>query len=423
MNQLLTLVISVIVLTGLVLFKVNLGWALILAAGVLMIGAGIGPADVLNIARSTVTDSYFLEIIGIVLLINLLEELLRKVSYFEQALQILRESFKNRAKIMAVFPALFGLIPAYGGAKISAPLVDLAGKDLKIDPVEKSLLNFWFRHIWEFGSPLFPGVILVIYLAGVAIGKYILLMIPATLIFIALGYLFYLRPVLMKNREASEGGKTVDGETGAKTVSGFSAGSTLRGLLRIIWPVLLIMLVVVVFEISMLWPLLLTNLFLLYRTRKDKEFILSLYKKIWSFPLLWMVFGVFIFKTTFLWTGTSQVIPALLTKAGIPSIVLIMLFPFLIGLLTGMPSAFVGITYPLLLPVFNSGGLLHPGALMLAYVAGHVGTMLSPLHLCLVLTVEYFRVELFPFWTRLLPPLIIELLLISGLAVLFGLPA
>ncbi|NLW56324.1 MAG: DUF401 family protein [Firmicutes bacterium] len=421
MNQLWTLVMSVVVLIVSVLSKVNLGWSLLLSSGALLIGAGIEPAGIVNIVRGIVTDSYFFELIGINLMINLLEELLKRVAYFERALQILQETFKNRVRITAVFPALFGSIPAFGGAKLSAPLVDLAGKDLNIDPVEKSLLNYWFRHIWEMSSPLFPGVILAIYFSGIGMGKYILLMLPTTLIFTLLGYLFYLRPVLKKNQEALREG-AVNGERQGEADSGFGTGSMLWGLLRIVWPVLLIMLVVVVFEISILWPLLLTNLILLYRMRKDKAFFKGLFTKIWSFQMLLMLFGVFMFKTTFEWTGMSQVIPTILAAAGISSIALIIIFPFLIGLLTGMPSAFVGITYPLLLPVFNLGGSLHLGAIMLAFVAGHIGTMLSPLHLCLVLTVDYFRIEIFPFWTRLLYPQIVELLLVLALAFLYGLP-
>ena len=55
---------------------------------------------------------------------------------------------------------------------------------------------------------------------------------------------------------------------------------------------------------------------------------------------------------------------------------LLIIFPLLTGLLTGMPSAYVGITIALL-PVFNLGGTLHLGAVMLAFMAGHI-EMLTP---------------------------------------------
>jgi len=421
LNQLLPLVISVVVLVVLLLLKVNLGWSLLFSAGTLMVGVGIELVEMVNIVRSTVTDSYFLEIIGIILLINLLEELLRKTAYFDRALQILQETFQNKVIITAVFPAIFGSIPAFGGAKLSAPLVELAGKDLVIDSVDKSLLNYWFRHVWEFSSPLFPGVILAIYFSGVEMWKYILLMLPPTFIFFVLGYLFFLRPVLKKNQEASEAG-AISGQTGAEMDPGIRTVRTYCGLLRIIWPVLVIMFAVVVFRVSILWPLLLTDLFLFCQTYKDKGFVKELLKKVCSFKLLWIVFGVFIFKTTFEWTGIPQEIPTLLGAIGIPSVVLLIIFPLMTGLLTGMPSAFVGITYPILVPVFNLGGSLHLGAVMLAFVAGHIGAMLSPLHLCFVLTVEYFQTEILPFWTRLLFPQVIELLLVLGLAYILGIP-
>ena len=189
--QLLPLVIAVVFLVILLAFKVKLGLSLFISSGVLLVFSGNGPVELVEIVRRTVTDGQFLEIIGIILLINLLEELLRKTNYFDRAFQVLQGTVKNRVKITALFPALFGLIPAFGGAKFSASLVDLAAQDLAIDRTEKSLLNYWFRHVWEFCSPLFPGVILAIYLSGVETGKYILLMLPSTILFIVLGTVFF----------------------------------------------------------------------------------------------------------------------------------------------------------------------------------------------------------------------------------------
>ena len=60
MDQLLPLVISVVVLVVLLLLKVNLGWSLLFSAGTLIVGVGIELVEMVNIVRSTVTDSYFL---------------------------------------------------------------------------------------------------------------------------------------------------------------------------------------------------------------------------------------------------------------------------------------------------------------------------------------------------------------------------
>ena len=74
-------------------------------------------------------------------------------------------------------------------------------------------------------------------------------------------------------------------------------------------------------------------------------------------------------------------------------IVLLFTIPFFLGLLTGVNQAFVSISFPLLIPVFGQG---NPDMVlvMFAYVSGFVGILLSPAHLCLVLTVEYFRTDI-----------------------------
>ncbi|GAF85582.1 unnamed protein product, partial [marine sediment metagenome] len=54
---------------------------------------------------------------------------------------------------------------------------------------------------------------------------------------------------------------------------------------------------------------------------------------------------------------------------------------------------YVGISFPLLLPILGSG---NPDMVlvMFAYVSGFVGILLSPAHLCLFLTLDYFKADL-----------------------------
>jgi len=77
--------------------------------------------------------------------------------------------------------------------------------------------------------------------------------------------------------------------------------------------------------------------------------------------------------------------------------------PFLVGLLTGLTIAPVGITFPILMPLLQGAGRMEH--FMLAYVGGYMGVMLSPVHLCLVLTREYYGAD---FWRtyRLVIPLV-----------------
>ncbi len=52
------------------------------------------------------------------------------------------------------------------GALFSAPLVEnVIGED-KISAERKAMINHWFRHLWEYWWPLYPGFVLAVELLG-----------------------------------------------------------------------------------------------------------------------------------------------------------------------------------------------------------------------------------------------------------------
>lgn len=68
--------------------------------------------------------------------------------------------------------------------------------------------------------------------------------------------------------------------------------------------------------------------------------------------------------------------------------------------------AYVGIVLPLLIPFIAPALELNSYALLLAYTSGEVGLLLSPVHLCLILSAEYFKANLAKVYKYLLPPLL-----------------
>jgi len=66
----------------------------------------------------------------------------------------------------------------------------------------------------------------------------------------------------------------------------------------------------------------------------------------------------------------------------------------------------VGISFPILLPIFGSES---PDMVlvMFAYVSGFVGILLSPAHLCLVLTLDFFKADLRDVYKILLWPSVV----------------
>ena len=76
------------------------------------------------------------------------------------------------------------------------------------------------------------------------------------------------------------------------------------------------------------------------------------------------------------------------------------------GLIAGINVAFVGATFPLLLGLLDQLGMngqIIP-YLMLGQFSGYAGIMLSPLHICFLLTCQYFHVEIGATWRKLAVP-------------------
>jgi len=80
--------------------------------------------------------------------------------------------------------------------------------------------------------------------------------------------------------------------------------------------------------------------------------------------------------------------------------------PALVGMVAGITIAFVGAAFPLMLGLLEQ---LHMQGeamawAMLALVSGFAGVMASPLHICFVMTCQYFGVDLPRSWRSVMLP-------------------
>jgi hypothetical protein len=78
----------------------------------------------------------------------------------------------------------------------------------------------------------------------------------------------------------------------------------------------------------------------------------------------------------------------------ISPLLIIFFMPFLGAFLTGLTSMGVAISYPIILNLFYPNGFLSFALMGLAYSGAVLGILFSPLHLCLIVTIEYFKCEL-----------------------------
>ena len=106
-----------------------------------------------------------------------------------------------------------------------------------------------------------------------------------------------------------------------------------------------------------------------------------------------------------------------LLSFGIPQELFVVLIPFVTGLALGLNVGMVGASFPVVLSLLGPNPPLGPlcSTVVLAYAFGYAGQLMSPVHVCLVVTSEYFRTSLLRSLPRLLPP--VALLLAGAWAV------
>ena len=140
--------------------------------------------------------------------------------------------------------------------------------------------------------------------------------------------------------------------------------------------------------------------------RPEKPALMKALKKGFSYKLVFLVFGILSFQTALEVSGAIGSIPSLALELNLPAELVIFLVSFAAGLLTGMVAAFVALSYTLLAAYLYQPEIV-PSHILLAYISGYVGMFLSPSHLCLILSSEYFRSDLIRVYVRILVPVLV----------------
>ncbi len=308
---------------------------------------------------------------------------------------------------LVLIPAVLGLVPMPGGALFSAPLVGEAVRDQRVEPAWKASVNYWFRHVLEYWWPLYPVVIISLSIFTLPVWQYFLLMIPFTLVSVAAGWWFMLRPKM----------RLLVVEPDEKAHNSGRIGLVLLPIILIVLCTLLLppfvermipggsaslhklvaMFLGLVASLTMvrLWwhnpdaggPVLFEHIF----SAKTLSVVMTLG-------------GVMIFEAML---EASALLPAAGRELGgsaIPVEVIIGFLPFLAGLVTGIAVGFGGPAFPLVVGLADGDPAISQGAaLVLAFAMGYAGMMLSPVHLCYVLTRRYFVTGVLETYRYLLP--------------------
>lgn len=383
--------------------RLPLGPVMLAAALVLGLLFGMRP-EAMGLAawRSVIDFRTTVYLIIVLYLISVLENLLRTGGLLAKMVEALRTILRDRRLVASFMPAFIGFLPSAGGAMFSAPLVKEAAKDMGLSPGRMTFINYWFRHIWEPVFPLYPGLILAAALAGLPVSSLIYRMWPYTLMAVAAGWLLSWQGVPRESDDA-----------------GGDLGKAWRQALLTMAPVLFVIVAVLAFRFDLALMTGLACIGLAIGLRYPPAKVPHLLWEAFKPMTLLLIVGVMVFKGMLEASGAVAALPGVLSAYRIPPALIVFLLPFLTGLLTGISQGYVAVSFPLLL------GMMGPAAdslnwYVLAFISGLFGVYLSPSHLCLVLTKEYFGAGWGDIYRRLLPAALAVLVLAAAVYYVFG---
>lgn len=405
MIELLKLLLVFLLILFLINKKVSLGISILLGGLFLGFLFGLPFFQMLKHVGAAAIEWPTIHLLIIVLLILVFGEFLKYLKSLESLSTGLGNLFRSTKLLLMFLPAVVGLLPMPAGAMMSAPMVEHVGGKKNLPAEVKMVVNYWFRHILEFTWPLYLGVILTASLLSITLREVILAQIPLSLAMILGGVLFCSSKIRVK-------------KSPVHSKRGFVKNLTLafKGIL----PVLVVVGLNLILSLDIALALGSTIvLFGLIRKVEIKRWWAMIRTAV-SLEIVVLILAVMIFKKLITVSGAIETIPSSLASFGISPIFAVLIVPFTVGILTGMTSAFVGISYPVLFSFLSPNGVNY-GYMMLAYGAGFAGVMLSPVHLCLVVTKSYFKASFSETYKMLLPASVI-LVLSALVLVLLGFP-
>ncbi len=396
-------------------------------AGTVVLGAWSGrPAGaLLEVAWGRFASADNLCLMAAIVLVIWLSSQMAAAGVMTDLVRAVRARTGKRGS-MAVLPAVIGLLPMPGGAIFSAPLVDRVDADGSVAPLLKVRTNYWFRHIWEYWWPLYPGVLVAVGITGLEIWQFMALQLPMTLFVLAAGYVFLLRRIRADGEEAEAAAGAGDPPP--------------PSLVRLVLPVIVVIGTYAAVRLawwgaSAAWPdlpglnkyvpMLVGLVPAIGVQQRERPMTWRQWRPILLAPrtltlvVLVAVIRIYGALIETPMAGAGSLVEAMQTEMnawGIPVLGMIMLLPFVAGITTGICVGFVGASFPIVVSLVGDGAATPDllAAVTLAFGFGYMGMMLSPVHVCLIVTNEHFRTRLARSLWGLLPPAAAVLVLVTA---------
>jgi integral membrane protein (TIGR00529 family) len=382
-----TLIISMAVTLFLVSKKVNIGYSLMTGAVILSLLNGRSFAYILNVFLRTFSESTTITLALTIALITVLGHLMEKYLILDRMITALEQMLRSAKATILIAPAIIGTLLVTGGALMSCPVVDNLGNKLDIPNDRRASINLIFRHALYFFFPLSPTIILAAEIGDYNLLDFIKLQFPIAVAMYIFGYIFYLKKYPHPRLEKIEARQYII------AISQFTLYSS---------PILVSLCGVLLFDlpfyISLVFGILLSITINIYDKSKDGKYDINenVFKTIYEGvkpAMVIAIIGIMIFKNVVNDFDALFIFLNSLLNKGIPIELLIIISCAIISFPLASIQPSIAILYPMILPLAPNPHVKLLYA-MFIYISGFMFYYISPLHMCQVLTLEYFDVKI-----------------------------
>ena len=391
MLELVGLLLAFVVIFALRFRNFDFAGSILIAAGIIGLTSGKPLTIFVNVLYETLADKTTWELCAAVGFITIFGYALKETGHMADLIEKLRGFLPSRV-LLALIPALFGLLTMPGGALMSVPFNEPEADRLKLKPEYRTYINIWFRHVWYWASPISTTTLLACSISGIGLLDFIKLNLPIFILTWVIGFAVTWAWI-REEKIADSGVRDYRGSLFGLSPMLVTVALSLVG--APIWASVLVGIIMVVLMRKV-------------KVRRAVDFLVKGVK----LDIVVAVFATLFFRYMVVDSGSVNILLGDILGLGVPLLALFIVVPLLIGAISAQPTLGIGIVFPILMPLVAPINVYWMTIMFAGIVAGYTG---SPLHLCLILTNQYCKSDLNKVYWYLIP----SLLLLLGVVIVY----
>jgi uncharacterized protein len=379
------LIVFGIIIIVMGVLKKNIMYAVVAASVGAVLLYGLSPSEAGGAVWTATKSWTTIEALLVFYCITFLQRMMEARKDLSNCQVALNGLFNNRRINSSIVPFILGCLPAASTILICGPIVrESVGDSLKTE--EKAAVTAFFRHISELFLPTYTSIFIAIGLTEgqVTVSSFVIAMIPMALALFASGWLVYLRRVPKDTGMKSDKPKSYYWKLLAKSV----------------WAIMLAIALILIFNMNVEIAVLICIVIDFFVNKFIIKEILPFFKTAFEGKLMLSTYLVMVFKEILSTTGVISQLPDYFAKLPIPQFLIFAMIFFFGSIIAGNQAMNV-LCIPMMMATLGGASALPLFILIMSM--GYAAMQISPIHICLTLCSEDYKISLGTLVAKVMP--------------------